>query len=69
VFLSIPGHRSACHHAKPPIGEEPAKAFSLEPDGSFVVAGVHVVPLAIAMAPKAPNVLAGTIKKSRHDEK
>jgi hypothetical protein len=28
-----------------------------------------VVPLAIAMAPKAPNVLTGTIKKSRHDEK
>jgi hypothetical protein len=48
---SVSRHRSSAYHAKPSIGEDPAQAFSLEPDGSFVGAGVHVVVFTIDMAP------------------
>ena len=48
---SVPRHGGAAYHAKPSIGKEPAQAFSLEPDGSFVGAGIHVIVLTIHPAP------------------
>jgi hypothetical protein len=43
-IIVFPRHGSAAHHAKSPAGEEPAKAFCLQAQGSFIAAGSHVMP-------------------------